>query len=847
MRSIYRMLPAILLVSLVSSISASTFGKISGYVTDEEGTPLAGANVVVEGQNRGASTDPDGFFYILNIAPGIHRVSARYMGYQTVTQEGVLVILDLTTSLNFQLEQTVLPGEEVVITAERSKIQRDATSTRQNITSEELEELPVTTVNDALKLQTGVIYSEGYIHVRGGRYGEVAYLLDGHRIEDPVYTELVADINAGAVEQIELVTGPFAAEYGNAMSGVLNISTKSTPSEFTGNVRYRMSGLGLEQPSDNLNERFVEGTFGGPICKRKRAGLLLSGRIVRKDNYYESGILGEDGQPTGKLSGEAFGYHNKNNLFAKLSFEPFANGKAAVFYNLDDRQWMNYDHVYKYAPDSAYVRTATNDWIGLNLSYAPGSTWFFELRGSYTREDYLRNYAGLHYSEYLPPHLRRWSENYEFRLTSNNASYLDFTNSTITGAIALNWQVTRHHLLKFGTEYRQHDFDHFYIANPRLSEENQYINDYHLRPYEGAAYIQDKLEFKDLVLNAGLRFDFYHPRVNNYIQDPNDPEGSITDATPKTQISPRLGVAYPVTDKTVFHFAYAHLFQRPAYNTLYSYLDRILTVPVPLIGDPDLGPERTVSYEFGLSTVQIPAVTLNLTLFSREIRDLIGISWQLKEPGFPLGYSYYSNEDFAYVKGFELNCEAKRGVLGAGANYTYSVAEGSGSTRTERYYGDSDIIAEQSLQYYPLDFDQRHTINAHVSCKTGDRISLFGIGAGVVKNSTVTLLFRYGSGFPYTYNPNREVYVSDLYNARKPYTYSFDLKAERRFEVGLFEVKLMLEIYNLLDRKNVRLVYTATGLPDDSGPHTGYSYERANDPTHYFDPRTIYAGLAVGF
>jgi len=701
----HRPLAAILLTLLASPISAGTFGKIAGRVTDAHGVPLAAANIILDGSDRGAFADSDGLYYILQVPPGSHRLTAKFMGYRTVTQEEVLVIVDLTTSIDFELQQTILHGDEIVITADRPEIQRDATSTRQNITSEEIEELPVTTVNDALELQTGVINCQGFFHVRGGRYGEFAYLLDGHRIEDAVYGELITEINAGAVEQIELLTGTFNAEYGNAMSGVLNIATKTAPSAFSGNIRYRMSGLGIEEASHNLNGRFVEGTLGGPLWESKKVGFLLSGRLVRKDNYYESGILGDDGQPTGEFSGDAFGYDDRNNLFAKVSFEPFANGKATISYNLDDREWLKYVHRYKYAPDSAYVRSARNDFVGINLNYVPGSTWFMELRGSYTREDYLRNYADLHYSEYLPPHLRRWSDNYEFRLTSNNSSYLDFTHSTLAGAMALNWQATRQNLIKLGAEYRKHDFDHFYISNPRLNEDNQYVNDYHLYPYEGALYIQDKLELSEMVLNAGLRFDYYHPKVEDYIGDPNDREDSVTDATLKSQLRPRLGISYPVSDNTVFHFAYAHLFQRPAYNTLYSYLDRKLTVDQPLMGDPDLEPERTVSYEFGLSTVRFPGIAINLILFSKEIRDLIDVAWQLKEPGIPIGYSYYNNEDYAYVKGFEINAKARYGEFRGGLNYTYSIAEGSGSTRTERYYGESNIIAEQSLQLYPLEFD----------------------------------------------------------------------------------------------------------------------------------------------
>ena len=339
----------------VSTVNAGTFGKLAGYVTNPQGEPIENVYISVDDVGIDTYSDTGGYFFILNTPPGIHTVSAHHVGCQSVIKTEVLIIVDLTTKVDFTLRPKAIPEDEVIITTERSEIKRDATSTRQDITSEEMAELPVSTVNDALGLLTGVIYSKGSLHVRGGRHGELAYLVDGHRIEDPLYGELITEINAGAVGQMDLLTGTFNAEYGNAMSGVLNLATKAVPTSYSGNVRYRMSGLGIEKESDNLNERFIEGTVGGPLWRSMDAGFLISGRLIRKDNYYESGVLGDDGQPTGELSGDAFGYSDKNNLFAKVSFQPFVDGKAEISYNLDDREWMNYVHEYKYVPDSAYV------------------------------------------------------------------------------------------------------------------------------------------------------------------------------------------------------------------------------------------------------------------------------------------------------------------------------------------------------------------------------------------------------------------------------------------------------------------------------------------------------------
>jgi outer membrane receptor for ferrienterochelin and colicin len=833
-----------LLFALFSAVLGGTTGKIAGLIVDQRtGEPLAGVNVTVAGYPLGASTDQDGYYHILNILPGTYQVTAQYLGYQEITKTEVFVQVDLTTSLNFELpEKTLEMSESIVVVAEREAVQKDITSTVINMSTDQIQKLPVSSVNDLLSLQAGVVDDNG-LHVRGGRSGELAYLVDGHRVEDPLFGGNPTDINNEAIQQMELLTGTFNAEYGNAMSGIVNIVTKENFGDITGRVRYRMSKLGLEDASDNLNARHLEGFLSGAVWTGAPVGVTLSGRMRLQDNYYQSGLLTTDStglRPSGLFSGEPFGYSNVWSFFGKAFYRINPQMKLSVSYNYDRDEWQSYIHSYKYIPDSAYVRNSNSDLVALNFIHTVSQDLFYEVRMSYYTYNYLKNYSDLYFTEYSAAGGRTY--NGEFNLSSGNEEYIDQKSKSYTIKADVSYQLNRYNLFKAGASFVQQDLDYFWIYGPKRSANNQYINNYNEKPIEGAIYIQDKIEFESIILNLGLRYDFYNPEVT-YIADPNDRESSVTTATLKTQLSPRLGIAYPISENTVFHFAYGHFFQRPPYEILYEDLQRRMDVNKPLIGNPDLNPENTISYEFGVRSTVSPAINLQATVFSRKIKDLLGVAWQFKEPFVPLQYAYYVNEDFAYVRGFEFDSRFRFRNLSLNANYTYQIAEGSSSSQQERFTGAYDVKGRQSLQFYPLSFDQRHIVNAIVNISFAKEEGPFGWAPAVFENAYLSLIFKFATGLPYTYNPTRKRYETDLNNARQPDTYFLDLEAQKDFYIGPIALGFYLQIYNLLDLDNVRYVYSYTGLPDDSGQPESYEYMA--DPTNYYPPRTIFLGFSV--
>ena len=213
---------------VISEILLSgTTGKLSGRVTDKAtGDPLIGVNVMVEGTVLGAATDSDGSFFILQLPPGSYNVRFSMIGYQTLVMNNVRIRVDLTTTLDGQLQESSVDMEEIVVQAERPMIQTDVTYSQANISSDEVEMLPVEEFEDVIALQAGVVATGGEIHVRGGRGGEISYMVDGITVTDPYNLSMAVEIENNSIQELQFISGTFNAEYGQAMSGIVNIITK---------------------------------------------------------------------------------------------------------------------------------------------------------------------------------------------------------------------------------------------------------------------------------------------------------------------------------------------------------------------------------------------------------------------------------------------------------------------------------------------------------------------------------------------------------------------------------------------------------------------------------------------
>ncbi|MDP6167874.1 MAG: carboxypeptidase-like regulatory domain-containing protein, partial [Candidatus Marinimicrobia bacterium] len=306
----------ICLVFLVQTVFGGTTGKLAGRVTDKDkNEPLIGANVMVVGTTLGAATDLDGNYYVLQVPPGTYSIRFTMIGYQSLVINDVRVKVDLTTTINGALVESVVGLEEVVVQAERAMIQTDVTYSQANISSEEVDLLPVEEFQDVIALQAGVVVTGGDIHVRGGRGGEISYMVDGITVTDPYNAGVAIEIENNAIQELQFISGTFNAEYGQAMSGIVNIVTKDGDyNHFSGNLSLNGGSYfskgdpsftiipGYEtEPENEVNatdmnlfprlDKFIpstvqdlSGSLSGPVIPG-RISFFASGRIKRDNGY----------------------------------------------------------------------------------------------------------------------------------------------------------------------------------------------------------------------------------------------------------------------------------------------------------------------------------------------------------------------------------------------------------------------------------------------------------------------------------------------------------------------------------------------------------------------------------
>jgi outer membrane receptor for ferrienterochelin and colicin len=373
---------------------------------------------------------------------------------------------------------------------------------------------------------------------------------------------------------------------------------------------------------------------------------------------------------------------------------------------------------------------------------------------------------------------------------------------------------------------------------PPLSAPNN--NLYIVRPVELSVYAQDKIEYESVVINAGLRFDYFDSK-GDVLADPSDPNiyQPLNDryqamtleqrqqiwykkASSKSKLSPRFGIAYPITDKGAIHFSYGHFLQIPSFELLYQnpgYKVPVGSGNYGIYGNPDLEPQKTVMYELGLKQQLGEDIGIDITGFYRDVRDWVGTSPPIETVGAggqvlaSRSYFIYRNLDYANVRGITLTLSQVRSrTFTYSFDYTFQVAEGSNSDPGEEF-GRRNSGDEPTKFIVPLNWDQKHTLNGTLSFfKSGWAASMLG---------------RYHSGPPYTPSAPKAARVGQNTNLafsrnsrNTPYYLVFDLRLSKSFQLSGMEVALLANVYNLFDRRNEINVYTDTGRATSSTTFT---------------------------
>ena len=244
-------------------LHSQSVGIFRGEVLESKtGEKLPGVNVMIKGTYYGTATDLNGNFIIRNINPGSYDVEVSMIGYKIILQTGVKIQANLEVESKFKLEETVLSfGEDVIVLGKKPLFDVNETSSVARVRKEDIENKVVSSVEDILSEQIGVTTQDNEIHIRGGRIDESMFIVDGFSVKDPLsgYSGNLF-VNPDAIEELEIITGGYSAEYGQAMSGIVNIKLKEGRDHYEGALKYSSDRF----LPDNYNSDRLEFNLGGP-------------------------------------------------------------------------------------------------------------------------------------------------------------------------------------------------------------------------------------------------------------------------------------------------------------------------------------------------------------------------------------------------------------------------------------------------------------------------------------------------------------------------------------------------------------------------------------------------------
>jgi outer membrane receptor protein involved in Fe transport len=421
-------------------------------------------------------------------------------------------------------------------------------------------------------------------------------------------------------------------------------------------------------------------------------------------------------------------------------------------------------------------------------------------------------------------------------------------------------------------------------------------------PVNWAGFLQDRFEWSGMIVSAGLRFDYYDYKTLRLRNPelPLDPDslqfktpatpGNFTSLDPEdlaesenyTRVSPRLGISFPISDKTQMHMNYGKFFQRPDLIRLYvgyDYYEKMVNLGgySYQFGNPNLEPEKTTQYEIGLTRQLGDNAVMKLSAFYKDVTGLVQV---YNQSSLPKSFESYRNSDYSSIKGIETQLVMRRtNNIQMDIKYSLSFANGTGSYANTQS-NVSWTNANLPKQTAPLSFDQRHNIVGVFDFRTrkgeGPKWGNFFL----FENFGANVVLQAGSGTPYSpqkvFNEVTLAAVSPIPDGPRnseysPWTLNIDMKIERTFDVRAYKLSAYVWVKNLLDRNNVYSVYEGTGSADNTGwletpagitwlqgadattaDATGYTgadkYEfKENNPQNYGNPRQILAGLRFSF
>jgi len=514
------------------------------------------------------------------------------------------------------------------------------------------------------------------------------------------------------------------------------------------------------------------------------------------------------------------------------------------------------------------------------FTYTVSSNTFFELSAQVLNSSYengMKDYADrdgdgdteelLQWDrEVEGPRPERREREYEFWWMRGDDS--EYRNQEVSSYLIkgdLTSQLDQYHMLKAGWQFNLNNTKITDITWSSVSEETDFaLNSLRKDIWEKndldfGMFVQDKMEFKDdLVTLIGLRYDYFNPNgTGDPVQYPgnmsnpvlgydslgyaifNDPQ----EAKASHQISPRIGISHPISDRDILFFTYGHYFQRPDGRYLFrNYQYQSLTKVGNWVGNPALKPEKTVAYDISFEHLFTPSLKVSITGYFKDVSDLVNNEKFVFPDGTEV--NRYVNGDYANVKGAELAVKRQKiGFWSLQGNVSYSVATGrNSSTGGVKLY-------PYDKKMYPLDFDRRISSNVNLGLYSNKGLPAL---KSITRNWVANFQYEYGTGKPFS----SYGVLGAVNDQRLPSYDNLDIRISRSFEVNALTLQLNLDIYNALNNDVHQSIYTSyfnqdEDPGDDNPPDIIYKEELSNliirTPLIYPAERQFKLGLSLKF
>ena len=458
----------------------------------------------------------------------------------------------------------------------------------------------------------------------------------------------------------------------------------------------------------------------------------------------------------------------------------------------------------------------------------------------------------------------------------------DQTSLSFTGS--LSFFVGKIHSFKIGGEYQQYTMRQWTTSTPQVSLAQLLYNETQSETYDGnlreaqrkllrqagvnnygydefgdeldddelfgpkkpvfaSAYLQDRIEFEDIILNLGLRYDYIdvdHKEFNDatkpdevLINGTTIDGSKLVDIPSFSSLSPRLGFSFPVTDNTVFHAQYGKFIQQSQLNDMYAgwYRWAYEVSGGFFIGSPfgqNIRPTRTTQYELGFTQSIGDNISFDVTGYYRDIKDqVVFYSQDVDRNSRYQNYLTLQNGDFATTKGLELTVNMRRtNRLAVNATMSFQDAQGTGSFPNSNrgiVGAPLDGVTVFTPQYIsPLEFNNAMTGNINFDYRFGAND-----GPAILHEFGVSALAKFSSGHPFTKGTGGSDLEGDarnrrplepLNNSTTPSTLQVDLRIDKSFQImDDLSMNIYFRVENLFDAENFQNVFLRTGSAVDDG------------------------------